>query len=1266
MTDSRRKKSSPAVDNDSLTTDKTPSRKTARKAADPVIAAAAAAAPLSCLAPATRGRLEGKVAFVTGAGGNIGADITRRYLEEGASVVMVGRDMKKLEATCARLLQETGAAAGRAITLPMDGADPLQVHAAIAAAVAAYGRLDIIVNNAGSSGPKQRLEDMPITDADLKAQHDQGSPSGILDNESALGAARNLLGMAWTVTRTALPHLKPGAAIINVTTIFSRTEYFGRAPYVVPKAAFNALSRKLALELGPRGIRVNTVLPGPIDSDRIRNVFAAMDKLRHGTRGTTAREFIDLMTLARDHGSGAPEYGLPSIRDVANAIVFLGSDDSAAFNGHDFEVTNGMTVRKESRSTWVSRPELRTVDGTGCRVLMAAGEQLADALAIARAQASLGAEVLLGLPTEELVRQAVGILDPTPEDRRITPVLLDRMQPATIRAVLQPEAGHGRLSGAIVLPAAGPHALRGPLSQVTDAEIELFIEREIIGALVLARELSRFWHTQSGLEQIARVVFVTNGDDGAGNGVADLLRAAVEELIRVWRQESRADMREGEPGVVQWGNQIIRYTNAETEGLPFAAGQIARLLFTERRISQVNLYLPTSIREATGARRSAMGEIETLHGLHKGKVALITGGSSGIGGQIGRLLAAAGARVMLVARGAEALQTLRDRIVGELEDSGYWGARRRVQTLAGVDVGNLASVENAVDVTLDTFGRVDYLINCAGVAGAEEMVVDMGLDAWRYTLDANLISNYALIRRVIPLMKQQGSGYIVNVSSYFGGEKYVATPYPNRSDYAVSKAGQRALAESLARFLGPQIQINAVAPGPVEGERLKGKGGKAGLFERRGRLILENRRLNAVYAAVVRGIRAGERADELLQWLGFNRVDKLLEPEAPATLQRLAQQLTAEKADGATWDRYPLTAGIAAKLTARLRRAGYFRQEADRGALYGKVWSERLPEAPEPFLPPSLVRKEAAKIADGVISLLHMKRMPTEHEVALATVYFLADRAVSGETFLPSGGLSLERSITERELFGSVKRERLEMMRGRTVWLIGEHLDQHLARAASVFGTQAQVGRIMLLTRTKAAAAAVVERLTPTEAALTRVIVCGDDLETGMDQALRDGGRPTSVVSTPFAPLPGQLEDDAGRWLDTAAFKAVVESNLTHHFRVARKAALYDDVNLMLVSPDVPVGSTPDPFALANFIKSTLHAFTGTLAVECERLVHDAVVNQINLTRRVRSEEPRNAEETEEELERFGRAVLLAGAPLPRLEDSRYRSRIYRGMAITV
>jgi len=585
--------------------------KAVTKSAAKRTSAAVTTAPAS---RATSGRLAGKIAFITGAAGNIGTDIVRLYLAEGAKVAMAGRDVAKLHATREALLAEAGAPHDHALVVPMDGGDPAQVHAAIAATVAAYGRIDVLVNNAGSSGPKQRIEDLPLDRAELDAARAAGS----IDNESVQDAARSLLGMAWYVTRAAIPHLAPGASIVNVTTIFSRTEYFGRTAYVVPKAAFNALSRNLARELGARGIRVNTVLPGPIDSERIRNVFAAMDKLRHGTRGTTAREFIDRMSLARTR-SGKPEFGLPSIRDVANAVLFLGTEESAAFNGHDFEVTHGMAAEVESKSSWMSRPALRTVDGTGAKILIAAGEQLADALEIARIQARCGAEVLLGLPTPELVKQATGILDPTPEDRRIQPVLVDRTRPHTVAAALAPEAGSGRLSGAIILPAAGPHGLRGPLSLVTDAEIAAFIEREIIGMLALARELSRFWHRYSGLDQGARVVFLSNGDDGAGNAVADVLRAAVEELLRVWRQESAADMREGEPGVVQWGNQMLRWSNSESENLPFAARQVARLLFTHRRIEPIDIYVPRSIREATGARRAAVPEIETLHGLHREK-----------------------------------------------------------------------------------------------------------------------------------------------------------------------------------------------------------------------------------------------------------------------------------------------------------------------------------------------------------------------------------------------------------------------------------------------------------------------------------------------------------------------------------------------------------------------------------------------------------------------------------------------------------------------
>jgi malonyl-CoA reductase/3-hydroxypropionate dehydrogenase (NADP+) len=168
-----------------------------------------------------------------------------------------------------------------------------------------------------------------------------------------------------------------------------------------------------------------------------------------------------------------------------------------------------------------------------------------------------------------------------------------------------------------------------------------------------------------------------------------------------------------------------------------------------------------------------------------------------------------------------------------------------------------------------------------------------------------------------------------------------------------------------------------------------------------------------------------------------------------------------------------------------------------------------------------------------------------------------------------------------------------------------------------------------------------------------------------MDQAMRQWGRPTTVVSTPLTMLPDRLfSTDAP--LSPEDFRILVDQNLTHHFRIARKASLYDDCQLVLVSPDVPMGTPGPAFALANFVKTTLHAFTATLAVENERLIHDVPINQINLTRRVRSEEPRNLDEYLEELKRFARAVLLVGAPLPDAEDSRYRARIYRGMSMTV
>jgi malonyl-CoA reductase/3-hydroxypropionate dehydrogenase (NADP+) len=117
---------------------------------------------------------------------------------------------------------------------------------------------------------------------------------------------------------------------------------------------------------------------------------------------------------------------------------------------------------------------------------------------------------------------------------------------------------------------------------------------------------------------------------------------------------------------------------------------------------------------------------------------------------------------------------------------------------------------------------------------------------------------------------------------------------------------------------------------------------------------------------------------------------------------------------------------------------------------------------------------------------------------------------------------------------------------------------------------------------------------------------------------------------------------------------------------VAQKTSLVDGANLTLVTPPTSSRSTAEEFALANFVKTTLHAFTATLGTESERTAHHVPVNQVDLTRRARKEEPQNATEVQEELARFVTAVLLTSAPLPSPSDSRYRSRIYRGKAITV
>jgi malonyl-CoA reductase/3-hydroxypropionate dehydrogenase (NADP+) len=347
----------------------------------------------------------------------------------------------------------------------------------------------------------------------------------------------------------------------------------------------------------------------------------------------------------------------------------------------------------------------------------------------------------------------------------------------------------------------------------------------------------------------------------------------------------------------------------------------------------------------------------------------------------------------------------------------------------------------------------------------------------------------------------------------------------------------------------------------------------------------------------------------------------------------------------------------------RLERGGYLSSDHPR----------TLSNVPaEPFFANDQIEKEARKVGDGIKSMLFLNRMPTEFDVALATVHYLADTNVSGETFHPSGGLRFERTVTEGELFGKASPAAIGRLRGTTVYLIGEYLRDHLTSLIRAYLEECDVARVVVLTETDEAAYSFQHNF-PDYSNTGRfyTIATHGRLEESLDRAYAEFGRPGPVVCTPFYPLPVRslAGTTSGEWdnvLNEDEFVQLVENNLTHHFRVAQKISLVDGAQLVLVTPSTTARSTAEEYALANFIKTSLHAFTATLGVESERVVHNVPVNQVDLARRARTEEPRNTDEESEELLRFVNAVLLTSAPQIEAKESRYRSRIYRGNAITV
>jgi len=182
------------------------------------------------------------------------------------------------------------------------------------------------------------------------------------------------------------------------------------------------------------------------------------------------------------------------------------------------------------------------------------------------------------------------------------------------------------------------------------------------------------------------------------------------------------------------------------------------------------------------------------------QVALVTGSTSGIGEATAKRLVALGAKVML---NSSTSVSEGERLASELEGASYRQA----------DISSEDDCKELVDATIETFGRLDILVNNAGFTSVIPHADLDGVteEVFRRIIDVNIFGTWYLSRAAVPALKEGGSGNIVNISSIAG-----LRPVGSSIPYSISKAGVNQMTRLMANVLGPEIRVNAVAPGLVE------------------------------------------------------------------------------------------------------------------------------------------------------------------------------------------------------------------------------------------------------------------------------------------------------------------------------------------------------------------------------------------------------------------------------------------------------------------
>ncbi|MCL2110725.1 MAG: SDR family oxidoreductase [Clostridiales bacterium] len=255
------------------------------------------------------GRLNGKVAIVTGGGGGIGAAIAKAYIAEGAKVLITGRRKEKLEEFAAGLPADSITCFAGDITKIEDA------EAMVEAVCAKFGKLNVLVNNAGIDPPGT------VVDIPIQQWHD------IINT--------NINGMFY-MTRFAIPKMieAGGGSIINVASLAGVRAIPAMPAYSTTKAGMVGFTNAVALDYGDKGIRINIISPGATATDMLKTGMAGLAKAQdtdiYGALGLLTR-FIPIKRAAE------PE-------EMAPAAVFFASDESSYITGQNLLVDGGATV----------------------------------------------------------------------------------------------------------------------------------------------------------------------------------------------------------------------------------------------------------------------------------------------------------------------------------------------------------------------------------------------------------------------------------------------------------------------------------------------------------------------------------------------------------------------------------------------------------------------------------------------------------------------------------------------------------------------------------------------------------------------------------------------------------------------------------------------------------------------------------------------------------------------------------------------------------